>query len=262
MLYEQQMREIFKFMPSGINVGWIAGGAVTSVFTNAKINDFDLYFSSRGQFEEALDQAYAKNFWCVAITSRAITFKKEDALVQLMHFKWFDSPDAIFSSFDYTACMGAVNLADKSFHLHPSFLVDASRRELCFNAGTDFPIASGVRLIKYRDRGFTISRKDTIKLLITCSFKKIETWDQLKEQIGGAYGQVVAIATDQPFNLENAIKALDGAHFESKTEAEPPYSADAAIEALKSMPIDPRREEMPSNAEDAMKMIDKLKGGE
>jgi hypothetical protein len=51
MAYEAERKQIMGALPVAFDNAFVAGGAVTSVFTNAKINDADLYFKSRRAFE-------------------------------------------------------------------------------------------------------------------------------------------------------------------------------------------------------------------
>lgn len=190
------------------NDSFLAGGALTSLFTKQHINDFDIYFKSKEAFTKALEDAYEYHMWCVHVSSRAITFADGDDIYQYMFFKWFPTAENIFESYDFTACMGAVDLNSKEFVFHPRFLADVSKRELNFNPGTDFPLASGIRTLKYIDKGFSLHKKEMTKILTACVFKNITSWEELKEQLGGNYGEKVVLDTTKEFTLENAVEAI------------------------------------------------------
>lgn len=188
---------------------FLAGGAITSLFSNKKIRDYDLYFKDKASFMEAVADMYGDGCWCVSISSRAITFKKNDEFIyQLMCFSWFESPESIFERFDFTCCMAAINLETGEFHRSKDFVKDLSKRRLSFNHNTQFPLGSAMRVRKYQSRGYTIEDSEFLKVLLACSFKKIESWDQLKDQIGGQYGQAVSMNTEKDFCLENAITSM------------------------------------------------------
>jgi hypothetical protein len=188
---------------------YIAGGALTSVFTGKQINDVDFYFKSRRDFKEAIFQSYEESFWCVATSKRAVTFSDNNRIYQLMYFDFFPTAEDIFKAFDFTACMGAVDLDADELVLHPDFMKHNSQRFLRFNAGRRYPLASATRVLKYQQRGYTIGKGDILKIALACRGVKIETWDDLKDQIGGAYGEKVALSgEEQEFNLENAIASL------------------------------------------------------
>lgn len=194
------------YLPEGT---FIAGGAVTSVFTNQPINDVDVYFKTREQFEGAIAYAYDNGLWCADISKRSVTFKDGDTIIQFMHFDFFPTADDIFKAFDFTVCMGAYDYDTKELVLHPDFLKHNSQRFLRFNPGTNFPLASATRVLKYQGRGYTIGKGDILKIALACRKVDINSWAELKDQIGGAYGYKVEIAgEDQPFSLDAAIEAL------------------------------------------------------
>lgn len=192
-----------------IKGAFCAGGAVTSVFTGNKINDVDVYFKSREAFELAVCQAYEDAFWCVASSKRAVTFSDNGRIVQLMHFDFFPTAADIFKAFDYTIVMGAYDYDAKDFVFHDDFLKHNSQRFLRFNHGTRFPLASATRVLKYQQRGYTIGKGDMLKIVMACRGVTINTWEQFKDQIGGAYGDKVVFGReDTPFTIEAAIEAL------------------------------------------------------
>lgn len=192
----------------------LAGGALTSFYSKKPIKDYDLYFRNRQDFEDAIHQMYEMNYWCVSVTPRAVTFvmgadvSKRD-VVQLMHFDWFESPSAIFNSFDFTVCMCAVDVKSGAVTSHERFFSDLCRRELVFNSETEFPIASALRVVKYQERGYTIDKAEMLKVALACSFKKVKDWQELQLQIGGHYGDMVMLDTSEEFNLHAAIEAIE-----------------------------------------------------
>lgn len=187
-----------------------AGGAVTSVFTGKHINDVDVYFKSREAFERAVEGAYEDGFWCVSSSKRAVTFGDNGRIVQFMHFDFFPTAADIFAAFDFTVVMGAYDYDAKEFILHDDFLKHNSQRFLRFNPGTRYPLASATRVLKYQQRGYTIGKGDMMKIALAVRGVRIESWQDLKDQIGGAYGEKVVLENeDKPFSLEAAIDALN-----------------------------------------------------
>ena len=231
MAYEAERKLITQALPLHFDNAFVAGGAVTSVFTNAKINDVDVYFKSRRAFETGVYQAYEDGLWCVAASKRAVTFADGVGnIAQLMHFDFFPAAEDIFKAFDFTVCMGAFDLdikkdddPDSGFVFHPDFLKHNSQRFLKFNAGTRYPLASATRVLKYQQRGYTIGKGDIMKIALSVRGVTINSWDDLKDQIGGAYGDKVVLGNeDKPFTLEAAIEALTV----ESAEAEPWVQAD------------------------------------
>lgn len=222
-----------------------AGGAVTSVFTGKDINDVDVYFKSREAFEFAVAQAYEEGFWCVASTKRAVTFVDGDNIIQFMHFDFFPTAQDIFAAFDFTVVMGAYDFDSGEFTFHDDFLKHNSQRFLRFHPGTRFPLASATRVLKYQERGYTIGKGDILKIALASRKVKIDTWEELKDQIGGAYGEKVVLAgEDKEFSLDAAIEAL------------------TVDEAGKDVFIANDNEAQPSNAIDLHRRLAELKGEE
>lgn len=195
---------------SPIPGAFAAGGAVTSVFTGKTINDVDVYFKSREAFDYAVADAYENGWWCVSSSKRAVTFSDNGGTpVQFMHFDFFPTAQDIFDAFDFTVVMGALDFDNGEFVFHDDFLKHNSQRFLRFHPGTRFPLASATRVLKYQDRGYTIGKGDVLKIALASRKVKIETWEDLKDQIGGAYGEKVVLdSEDKEFTLDAAIEAL------------------------------------------------------
>lgn len=225
--------------------GFVAGGAITSVFTAQPINDADIYFKSRAAFEYAVFQAYEDGKWCVDASKRAVTFSDGGRIEQLMHFDFFPTAWDIFRAFDFTINMAALDLDSNEFVFHDDFLKHCSQRFLRFNKGTRYPLASATRVLKYQQRGYTIGKGDILKIALACRGVTLESWDDLKDQIGGAYGnKVVLDGADQEFSLDAAIDAL------------------TVAEDGKELWCQPANDNQPSNADDLLKKIADLNGVE
>lgn len=192
---------------------YIAGGALTSVFTAQPINDVDLYFKSKEAFIDAVRRAYDEGLWCLAATDRAITFARGDCVIQLMHFGFFETAEAIFDAFDFTACMAAYDIDAQAFVFHDDFLKHASQRYLKFHAGTRFPFGSLLRTIKYRARGYSLGKGDLLRIALRCHQVPLNSWDDLAAAIGGQYGERVALDTEQPFSVDAAIALISSTEF-------------------------------------------------
>ena len=145
--------------PHGLKKCFIAGGAITSLYTNKPINDFDIYPKSLEGREDAIRWAFDSGYWNCHVSSRALTFVNRDGdNVQIMIFDTFETADKIFSQFDFTVCMGAFDLDAEKFILHEKFLLHCSQRFLSFNPNTRYPYASAWRVRKYEEKGFTIGK--------------------------------------------------------------------------------------------------------
>lgn len=219
--YKAEAQKLFgaadHFLPAG---AMIAGGALTSVFTGQPINDVDLYFRSRASFEQAIHDAYDDGLWCVAVSSRSVTFARGSSIIQMMHFDWFADAAAVFDCFDFTACMAAYDCETKDFVFHPDFWKHAAQRFLRFHGGTRYPFASLLRVLKYQQRGYTIGKSDLLRIALACHRTPLNSWDDLAEQVGGAYGEKVAIVAEGEFSQDAAIAALNGVEITAPAASE------------------------------------------
>ena len=167
----------------------IAGGSITSLFTRNEINDIDIYFRSKESLINALKEIKGQST-IMAFTDKATMFVKDSSeyAYQFIHFKFFDNPQEIFDTFDFTVCMGAYDFKAEDFIFHPSFLTHNSQRLLKVNDKTAYPIMTALRVQKYLDKGYTISKPEFIKIMLVINQLNIITYKQLKEQMGGMYG--------------------------------------------------------------------------
>lgn len=267
MAYQTERRQIMTALPTHFDHAFVAGGAITSVFTGAKINDVDLYFKSKAAFELGVYQAYEDGLWCVAASKRAVTFASGKDVAQLMHFDFFPTAHDIFAAFDFTVVMGALDLdtgkkqkynpvsfefddvgedaPNSGFVFHADFLKHNSQRFLRFNPGTRYPLASACRVLKYQQRGYTIGKGDMMKIALAVRGVRIETWDDLKDQIGGAYGDKVVLGREhEEFTLSAAIEAL------------------TVDDPEKELWQQPANDNMPGTAEGLLRHVAELKGEE
>jgi hypothetical protein len=191
---------------------FLSGGAITSVITGKPVRDYDLYFKTKEAFLESLATMYLDGWWNVAITPRAATFVDSQGkgnVIQLMCFDFFPTAQDIFNKFDFSCCMGAIDLGTKEFFCDENFTRDIAARKLRFNHRTEFPLGSAMRIEKYKEKGYTIATSEYLKVILACSFKNINNWEELKNQIGGQYGEAISLDINKDFSIDNAIASLD-----------------------------------------------------
>jgi hypothetical protein len=207
----------YHFLPSG---AFIAGGALTSVFTNTPVNDVDIYFKTEKDFILAVGQAYDEGLWCVAASDRAVTFVKDNHVIQLMHFDFFETGQDIFDVFDFTVAMAAYDIDKEEFVFHEDFLKHASQRFLRFHSGTRYPYGSLLRVLKYQQRGYTIGKGDLLRIGLSLQKVPLSSWEDLATAIGGQYGEKALIETDRPFSMDAAIELFKESDFIADKQAE------------------------------------------
>lgn len=193
----------------------IAGGMISSLFTNKEINDVDVYFRDYNSLYLFADQTLSENH-VVSHTHKATQFIKKyldnQILVQIIHYRTYEKVEDIFDTYDFTVCMGAYDFEIEEFILHPEFLKHNSQRILRFNSNTSYPLISAIRTQKYEDKGYKISKAEYFRVLMTCMTLNITSYDELKEQLGGMYGEsydrLFDDVKDEEFDLQVAIDRI------------------------------------------------------
>ncbi len=143
-------------------------------------------------------------------TTKSILFTKDNVNLQLIYFKFFKTPEEIFNTFDFTVNMAVYDCAEEKFVLHDSFLKDVAQRRLSINPNTSFPIISLLRVDKYKQKGYSISRKDFVNLCLSVNKLSIDSWEELANAIGGMYGYTYTdlFDTKKDFSIDEAINQL------------------------------------------------------
>lgn len=220
--YDSIIKAAAHFAPSE---AFIAGGALTSAFTGMGINDVDIYFKNKKAFMLAVEQAYDESLWCVSATDRAVTFVRDNCIIQLMHFDFFNTAEEIFDAFDYTVCMAAFDIDKQDFVFHEDFMKHASQRFLRFHSGTRYPYGSLMRVLKYQQRGYTIGKSDLLRIGLCLQKVPLNSWDDLAAAIGGQYGEKAKVDMDKPFSLDAALELFTDTEITVATKQEMPGNA-------------------------------------
>ena len=204
----------------------IAGGALTSVFCNREVKDIDVYFRNEEDFLGFLEEVFAGGYVLrlTNYTQRSLLFVDGETGqdVQVIIYKWFPTVESIFKDFDYTINMGAIICcplpAGDQLVLDSEFLKHNAQRYLQFNTGTAYPLISALRVNKYVDRGYTISKPQYLRLMMTISQLNLTNWEEVKDHVGGMYGWDLndLFPESEPFSLDKAIEILDGLEPDTK----------------------------------------------
>lgn len=144
----------------------IAGGMISSLFTNKDINDVDVYFRDYNSLYLFAERTLSGDH-VVSHTKKATQFIKkyldQQILVQIIHYRTYE---------------------------------------------------------KVEDKGYKISKAEYFRVLMTCMTLDIKSYDELKEQLGGMYGEsydrLFDDVKDEEFDLQVAIDRI--ANF-SKSES-------------------------------------------
>lgn len=200
----------------------LAGGAITSLFTSKEVNDLDIYFTSKEGLSQVFANVYAvSNDEYLNEFDMIVKFATERSMlcidkynqqkVQLIHYKIHENVQSVFASFDFEHVMGAFDFTTEEFVLHENFLKANAQRLIQFNPATDFPITSLLRVSKYRERGYSISKAQMLRVAFTIANKEYDSWEKVKSEVSGLYGIAPDDLFDEtkPFSLEEVLLQLD-----------------------------------------------------
>lgn len=182
--------ELFRSLST--NGVMLAGGAVTSILTNAKVNDLDFYLNNydieKRNYIIELFKSYG--FREDFKSDNAITFKRKSEksnrvyTVQLIT-RFAGTPEYILDTFDFTIVQGIYDFLTQRFILGARFLPDNLQRRLVFTSSSKFPICAMYRTLKYQKRGYHLSGATIMHISLAIVQLKIENYGQLKEQLMG-----------------------------------------------------------------------------
>lgn len=191
----------------------VCGGVFTSLFTQSDVNDIDCYFRSKKDlvnFIYEVSETHSYTYF-VNVTNKSLTLVANGApTIQLIYFKYFDNIQEVFKSFDFTISMCGYDYLTGKLEHHEDFLSDLSQRRLSFNPGTDFPIVSALRVNKFKDRGYQISRGQMLKVLLQISKLEIKTAEEFCNHVAGMYGSAALnlLADTENFSVDAALEKL------------------------------------------------------
>jgi len=192
-----------------VDVWFVAGGALTSVFLNTTVIDLDIFFIHEdhyNEFKRAHNHSFnRKNLICQ--TDCADSYNINGIRVQLIK-RIYGKPCEVIGRFDYTICMAAYLPMSGEIILGNNFLYHLSGKELHYHIG-EYPLASLWRAKKYLKKGFNFPAVEIIKLALTINNLNIKDYKELKEQLEG-------IDTLFLMDLTNALLKQGKKEFEFK----------------------------------------------
>jgi hypothetical protein len=183
---------------------YLAGGAVTSVFSGRKINDLDLFFRTEEDLkalQKIIEGEGKERIYAEFVTKNAVSYRIKKELVQLVRCT-FAQPRDMLGTFDFTICMASYNPrhhAENDFIFDPLFMPDLAARVLRYNPGP-YPIASLWRMKKFLLRGFNLPAVESIKLALAINNLNLDTYEALKNQLEGIDTSFLKDVTDQLMN--------------------------------------------------------------
>lgn len=197
ILYERERRRLLNGIPKKVlevlkkSRAYLAGGALTSLFSEKPVHDYDLYFRSASGCNKALQFFDASDYFEGSFVSeRARVYKSTQAKharpFQLITFSRFTGePQEILDMFDFTINQGVFDFESDTFYMRDRFLQHIAQRRLVFNPRTPYPLVSLLRVGKYQKRGYSISGIEIIRLGLAIQALQIDNLTNLRDQLLG-----------------------------------------------------------------------------
>jgi hypothetical protein len=204
--------EIYKFLTT---VGaFIAGGCITSIFTDQPINDIDIFFRTADAYDKAksflteCENKKFRNMTRVCETDKAVTFKIDhniklnpsscgygmtffrnkaemgNMVIQIVRPDVNSGePEEVVRRFDFTVCQAAYDIREEKFVFGDRFFQDCARKNLVFNSESQNIIGSFFRIDKYRERGYTMAPSELFKMVAVFTNRNYKTFRQFVEDL-------------------------------------------------------------------------------
>ena len=137
---------------------WLGGGAVRRTLIKQPLDsDFDFFFKDVDTFkswEAKLPKTVVKVRETKHHTEYKCTLEGSDipVVLQAIQFKYYDSPEEVLDSFDYTITQFVTD--GNSLWTTVESLWDLGRKRLALHKVT-YPVATMRRMLKYTNQGFT-----------------------------------------------------------------------------------------------------------
>jgi hypothetical protein len=156
--------------------GIIAGGFFERIMHGQAPKDIDVFFTSASDFIDTLHKiseaqndekdSFLKDYECVTNLKKLlhdggkelnyVEFKDKKSIkpsIQLIKTMWYNGPEHLIDTFDFTAAQFAIS--DGVAYMHPLAAVDIARKRLVLHRMT-FPASTLRRMVKYTQKGYYV----------------------------------------------------------------------------------------------------------
>lgn len=174
-MWNARLEKIIPYLPDG---AYIAGGFLRAMIAGEDDSngDIDFFFHTEEAFNKTLDlirnpssipgAEKAFNFYAIPEyedikklriidCESLVSFRPN---IQLVRLYWFDSPEHVIDSFDFTVCQFITD--GKTLWYNPSSFDDLKNKVIKQHRETNDAISILNRVLKYQGKGYNISRED------------------------------------------------------------------------------------------------------
>lgn len=185
---------IIEILPKcNVDGPWIAGGSLHRIYRKLPLDesDVDVFFKDRDQLDKFILELNCKSINSTVFKIKTmlvsewhhtleIEYMQRIIKIQCVSFKYFESIEKLFESFDINLCRIAYNGTNVIYE--ENALNDINNNQLKFNEGSIFyPSVTLKRLVKYVKMGYNIEDCD-LRILTSAFYnskkKAIDILDQ------------------------------------------------------------------------------------
>jgi hypothetical protein len=192
----------------------LAGGAITSLYTDKYVNDWDLYLPN-AELKIDLIESLTKHLYTIVHTSKkAIALERkerEDSSIDAKKIHiiegFYQTPEEVLNSYDFTVVKGAYSFTEDIFTLHPKFKIHNKKKIL---ENSEFGKRSYrntfLRYCKYLDKGYKAAFMDILKIQIVITAMPKEEFLEGEEY----YEMSIASSKEGALNYLNDLLSKGG----------------------------------------------------
>lgn len=165
------------------NGPWIAGGSMAKCFTNTDLgdSDIDIFFPRKiFSIRPYILKLQSNGYKIVSENNVTTTLKKDNCKIQIINLNYSNVYE-LLNDFDFTIVKCAFDGRD--FVFHTDFIKHNKNKELSFNFKIKTKNNTSARVIKYTQRGYSLSTKNALNLLILNRETTKDLYKQKKESV-------------------------------------------------------------------------------
>lgn len=190
-VWSPRLDRIIPYLPKDV---WIAGGFLRAMIGSEddSAGDVDFFFHSEDGFNKLLatikdpppGAEKAFGYYSISNYENLSKLRIVDCEsmanfrpnLQLVRLFWFDSPEHVIDSFDFTVCQFITD--GKTLFFNPKSFDDVRERKLRWHRECDDSIAALNRILKYQEKGYKMS-KDTFEAAEAAALRMLVNSDEM-----------------------------------------------------------------------------------
>lgn len=159
---------------------WIAGGCLRAYCGRETINDIDLFFPNKQEYDKAVLFILKQGGEKIFENDNVIKITYKNNIFDFVK-KYFDSPIETINNFDFTVVCAYIHRG--SFRHHETFYIDLAKKQLMINS-LPFPNSTLWRMQKYIQKGYVICKEELLKIIKEIKTIELDTdsdsntWDR------------------------------------------------------------------------------------